>query len=421
MRSAALAVLLAATPVLANGPQSVYEQDLHGADEAMLGSIGEGVPDDVRVRKGYRVTVASPALERARFMQIGDDGTLYLSQPRDHRISSLKDEDGDGVYETQAVFYQGEDDNPHSMDWHDGKLWFTASEPGYLKTAVDTDGDGVADDVQTVIEPGREDGIPSGGGHAFRGIVVDGDRVLVMVTDPSNMTVELDSDRKKVYAFDLDGTNRREFASGLRNTEKLRHRIAGDGSETDEVWGADHGSDNIGKDYGEGRDTNQAITDLGPPDEFNRIDEGGFYGHPYLMADRRVRPEYTEREDLLELAEKTIPAMWSFSAHSANNGFCFAPAATGELFGNEEMTGDVFQAQHGSWNSSVPVGYAVVRLLFDDVTGRPYGLEKIVDTHTGVGGRDGVALRPVDCVAAPDGSILFSCDTTYRIYRISPE
>ena len=240
-----------------------------------------------------------------------------------------------------------------------------------------------------------------------------------MVTDPSNMTVELDSDRKKVYAFDLDGKNRREFAGGLRNTEKLRHRLDGDGDETAEVWGADHGSDWIGKPYGEGPG-NQNITDLGPPDEFNRIDDGGFYGHPYLMADRRPRPEYTERDDLLELANKTIPAMWSFGAHTANNGFCFLPAASGEVFGADHV-GDVFQAQHGSWNSSVPVGYAVVRLMFDDATGRPIGEQKIVDTHTGESGRQGFVARPVDCAVAPDGTVLFTSNATGQIFRISAE
>ena len=30
-----------------------------------------------------------------------------------------------------------------------------------------------------------------------------------------------------------------------------------------------------------------------------------------------------------------------------------------------------------------------------------------------------VLARPVDCVEAPDGSILFSCDQTKRIYRIT--
>ncbi len=112
--------------------------------------------------------------------------------------------------------------------------------------------------------------------------------------------------------------------------------------------------------------------------------------------------------------------MWSFGAHTAVNGFCFLDGKAGEVFGDDHV-GDVFQAQHGSWNSTVPVGYAVVRLMFDEATGRPIGELKIVDTHTGEGGRQGYVARPVDCVVAPDGSVLFSSNVTSQIFRISAE
>ena len=400
MRLAPLFIALFAAPAAA-------DQDLHAA-----GAGGEG-PDGFAVRDGYRVTVAAEGIDRARFLQFGDDGTLYVSQPNDGRILSLRDADGDGTYETRADFVSDQG-NPHSMDFHDGRLWFTASEPGYLKTARDTDGDGVADDVQTLIEPGRPDGIPGGGGHPFRGLLVDADggRVLVTVSDPSNMTGELDSDRKTVYAFGLDGTDRRVFATGVRNTEKIQFRPG-----TDEVWGADHGSDWFGKPYGDERGF-QPITDLNPPDELNHLEEGEFYGHPYLMDDRTPRPEYADRDDLVELAARTVPAAWSYAAHSANNGFCFATDETAELFGEPEMAGDLFQAQHGSWNRSEVSGYAVVRVLFDELTGRPYGELKVVDTHPG-GRRP--AARPVDCAVEPGtGTVLFSCDMTGKIYRLSP-
>ena len=177
MRLALLAALSLALPAVASGPQSVYEQDLHGLDERHLGTLGEGVPDGMRVRSGYRVDVVAGDLGEARFMQVGDDGTLYLSQPNAGRILSLRDADGDGTYETRQTFVEESGTNPHSMDWHDGRLWYTASNPGYLKTARDTDGDGKADDVQTIIAGGQPDGIPGGGGHAFRAVLVHGDEV----------------------------------------------------------------------------------------------------------------------------------------------------------------------------------------------------------------------------------------------------
>lgn len=413
----ALAVLsVAASAALAE------EQDLHAAPESMRGSTGENVPA-FAVRRGYRVELAADDLAEARFMVFGDNGTLYLSQPREEKVVALRDENDDGVFEKKTDFVTDQS-NVHSMDFVDGWLWYTSSADGALRKARDTNGDGEADEVQTVIDPSRSesDGIPAGGGHAFRGVLVEpdqegGGRVLITVSDPQNMTSELDTDRKTVFAFDLDGSNRRVFAKGIRNTEKLRHRIAADGSETDEVWGADHGSDNFGRAYGDNRES-QPITDLNPPDELNHLEEGKFYGHPYLMADRTPRPEYVDRDDLHELAAKTVPAAWSYVAHSATNGFCFAGPKAAELFGDESMTGDLFQAQHGSWNRSTPVGYSVNRVLFDEMTGRPYGELKIVDCHDSEGRPE---ARPVDCVEAPDGSILFTCDSTQRIYRIVPD
>jgi glucose/arabinose dehydrogenase len=81
--------------------------------------------------------------------------------------------------------------------------------------------------------------------------------------------------------------------------------------------------------------------------------------------------------------------------------------------------GDAFVACRGSWNSTRPVGYCVARVLFDE--GKPYGQLTIVSTIERTGGGRGPAVvhaRPVDCVQAPDGSVLFSADQPGRIYRI---
>lgn len=368
------------------------------------GQRGDGVPP-FDVRDGYRVTLAADDLGDARFIEFGDDGTLYLSQPREGKILSLTDKDGDGTFETRSEFVTGQP-AVHSMDFADGWLWFTSAQLGFAKKARDADGDGAADEVVVVVPDG---GIPAGGGHPFRGILVGPDRLYITVSDPSNMTEALDGDRKQILAFDLNGSNRRTFATGIRNTEKLNFRPGADGNLTGEVWGCDHGSDWFGKAYGDGKGE-QPITDLMPPEEVNHYVEGGFYGHPYLVGDRVPRPEFADRKDLQELAAKTIPPAWKMAAHAAPNGHTFL--AQDHFPGHR---GDLFVAQHGSWNSSVPVGYAVLRVLFDPATGTPYGSLPVV---TAVDGRR-VHARPVDCAEAPDGTVLFTCDKTHRIYRIS--
>ncbi len=375
------------------------------ASEARL---GPGVPA-FTVREGYRVTVAADEIGPPRFLQFMPDGTLLLSQPKEGRIQALRDLDGDGVFESRANFIEGQP-GVHSMDFADGWLWVSNAPQGSVLKARDTNNDGVADEVVTVVQPG---GLPKGGGHPTYGILVGPERFYVAVSDPSNMTKELESDRKTIYSFALDGSDQKVFATGIRNTETLRYRITHTGERTSEIWGADHGSDWLGRAYGDTQG-DQPITDVLPPDELNHYVEGGFYGHPYLVGKRIVRPEFADREDLHELAGRTIIPAWDYGAHWAANGFTFISK---ETFPGHR--GDLFQAFHGSWNSSRRVGYCVARVMFDPMTGKPAGLWKVVDCIT-PDGRSNIG-RPVDVAEAPDGTLVFSCSQTQKIYRISPE
>jgi len=358
------------------------------------------------VRSGYTVSLAAENFGPARFLEFDDKGTLFVSQPQSGKIISLTDKDADGLYETKVEFLTGYK-QVHSMDFapddKGGWLYATSAADGSCKRARDTNGDGKADDIEDFLP---SNSVPGGGGHAFRGICVTPQFVYISVSDPSNMTDDYPSDRKCVYRFDRDGKNRMQFATGIRNTEKLQLRPG-----TDELWGIDHGSDNFGKLYGETKGK-QPITDLLPGEELNHLVEGAFYGHPFLSNNRIVRPEYAQRPDLIDLAAKTTAPAWTFGAHWAGNGFTFLEK---DYFADHK--GDLIAAFHGSWNSSIRVGYRVERVLFDKQTGKPYGSLQLV----GALGPDPQKplARPVDCVEAPDGTILFSCDRTNKIYRIS--
>lgn len=355
-----------------------------------------------KVRAGYEVTVAVAELREARFMEIDPEGVLYVTRPRAGDIICLRDKDGDGVYETRATFVE-DMRSVHGIDLHDGWVWFSTT--GSILRARDTDGDGVADEREEVIGSGT---LPAGGGHWWRSLLVTDDAIYTSIGDAGNITDQRETDRQKVWRFGIDGKDGEVFSTGIRNTEKLRLRPG-----TDEVWGFDHGSDWFGAEVGDGR-RDQPITDLNPPDELNLYREGAFYGHPFVVGDRLPRYEFLERDDIHELARQTVPPEWKIGAHWATNGWCFIEGREGAGAMPSDHTGDIFVACHGSWNSSVPVGYCVARVLFDD--GKPYGLLKIVD-----GAGDGTAqpvMRPVDCVEAPDGSILFSDDSNNRVYRI---
>ena len=83
----------------------------------------------------------------------------------------------------------------------------------------------------------------------------------------------------------------------------------------------------------------------------------------------------------------------------------------------EEYEGDIFAAEHGSWNKSVRAGYEVIRVPLHQ-TGKASG--EYEDFLTGFVLPDGkVWGRPVGVAVAPDGSLLVSDDGSNSIWRVS--
>ena len=370
-----------------------------------LPALAYAQPDGFTVREGFQVSIAIPAFPGARFMELDDKGTLYISRPKGD-ITAFKAK-GDGTYEQLGAFITGKP-TAHGLCFHDGWLWFSTT--GAIFKARDTTGDGIADETVEVTHD-----LPKGGGHWWRSILVTDDAFYTSIGCSGNITDDSGTERLKIWKFALDGTGKSLFASGLRNTEKLRLRPG-----TTEIWGLDHGSDDFGQPIGDKPGSDQPITDLNPPDEFNKYVQDGFYGHPFITGTRVPRYEYQDRKDIHDLAAKTTPPEWAIGAHWATNGFCFIDPALNDKTKAlpADCSGDAFIACHGSWNSSAPVGYCIARIRFDHdpkLGGRPVGLEKIVSTLDKSGK---VLARPVDCVQAPDGSVLFSVDVPGRVYRL---
>jgi glucose/arabinose dehydrogenase len=128
------------------------------------------------------------------------------------------------------------------------------------------------------------------------------------------------------------------------------------------------------------------------------------------MGNGVPRPEFANREDIIELADKTIAPDWLVHAHWAVLGWTFIHS---DYFAGQK--GDCWFASHGSWNSVPPVGAVVQHVMFDRVTGKPCGSETIVDCQ----GPTRRFARPVDLAESPDGTIVFSSDEPDSLYRIS--
>ncbi len=375
--------------------------NLHCNSQAQKNKLGDNVPS-FDVRPGYRVELAVDTIDNARFMIFDEKGVLYVTRPQKGDILSLRDTNGDGYFEQRNTFVSGYK-TAHGLDYEEGWIWFT--QTGAIHKARDTTGNGQADQLKTVLS--KQELFSEGGGHWWRSLLVTDEWIYTSVGDPGNITTDTTTRRKKIWRFSRPDHKRELFVTGIRNTEKLRYRPG-----TQEVWGADHNSDWFGRPLGEDP-KQQPITDENPPGEFNHYKKGGFYGHPFLVGRDVPRIEYQDREDIIDLASRSIVPEWLLGSHWAPNGFAFLGLKNRHF--SRDHRGDAFIAFHGSWNSSKRVGYRVERILFDDHTGDPYGSLRIVGT---LGDDDKILARPVDVVEAPGGTLLFSDDYNGKIYRI---
>lgn len=386
------------------------EKPSGGVVAVAVGLMGGGVagaatvPEGVWVRPGFSLSVAVDGIKGPRFLEVGPDGALFVSVPGQGKIFRCVDADGDGFFEKATTFVQGKEPKTilQGMQYHDGWLWF--AQLNSVSRARDTDGDGRADEEFQVLNAAD---LPTGkdGGHMWRALLIHNGRIYTHVGDQGNATDEPieASERKKIWSFAMDGSDKKLFASGIRNTEKLAVRTG-----TDEIWGVDHDIDQMGAKFEGDRKNGQPFTDHNPPAELNHYKEGGFYGHPWIVGKAQPNLMFLDKPDLVKLAAMTTIPEWTMPAHCSANALIFyrgdrIPGARG----------DAFVAQRGGWNSTQKVGYALTRILFEN--GHPYGEQKVVDflkNGTEVKG------RPVDCVEAADGSILFSDDSGNLVYRL---
>jgi glucose/arabinose dehydrogenase len=220
----------------------------------------------------------------------------------------------------------------------------------------------------------------------------DGNRLFISVGSETNVSVEDDPRRAAVLVANLDGTNMRVYANGLRNPSGVAFN-----PESGDLWAAVNERDDIGDEI--------------PSDYFTHIVDGGFYGWPYSYFGEHVDNRVSSRPDLV--ARAIVPDL-PLGAHVAPLEAAFYdkrefPAA---------YWNGAFIAEHGSWNRKVRVGYQVVFIPFRNgvPTGKPTPFfSGFVPDPIG----KNVYGRMVGVAVAADGSLLISDDAGKLIWRVS--
>ncbi|MGD8580789.1 MAG: sorbosone dehydrogenase family protein [Lysobacterales bacterium] len=337
--------------------------------------------DELRLPRGFEIAIYADGVENARQMALGDNGTLFVGSRRAGRVYAVVDGDGDHRAERVQVIAD-ELEMPSGLAYRDGSLYVGAVDR-ILRF----------DDIESRLDSPPEpvlvsDAFPDKTHHGWKYLRFGPDGLLyVPVGAPCNVCDE--PGFAQIRRIRADGTGMDVFAEGVRNSVGLAfHPVTG------ELWFTDNGRDMLGDDL--------------PGDELNHAPVSGLhFGFPYCHQGDLPDPEFGKGK---VCSDYTPPAL-VLGAHVAALGLTFY---TGDMF-PENYRGQIFIAQHGSWNRSEKVGYNVLLVTLDP-NGRVTGSEEFAGGW--LQGQDNWG-RPNDVMQMPDGALLVSDDQAGVIYRIS--
>ncbi len=364
VRFAATGLAVAASLAVACGPRGVQ---LHTID----------------LPPGFTIGAFSTDTPGARSLAVGPGGTVFVGTRDEGRVYALQDLDGDGRADRTFVVAEGLR-SPNGVAVHEGAL-FVAEIGRILRF------ENVEQRLGPPLPPAVVfDQYPDAARHGWKFIAFGPDGLLyVPVGAPCDACLSPEPIFATLTRLRPDGTGFEVFAHGVRNTVGFDWHPT-----TGELWFTDNGRDWLGADI--------------PPDELNRASGPGLhFGFPFCHGADLPDPEVRGPRS----CEDTQPPEAALGPHVAALGMRFY---TGTMF-PPEYRGQIFIAEHGSWNRADPIGYRVTLVtLGDDGRVRDY-------LPFAVGFRQpmGTWGRPVDVQVMPDGALLVSDDHAGAVYRIA--
>jgi glucose/arabinose dehydrogenase len=356
----------------------------------------------LNVPPGFAVNVYAEGLDAPRWLALTPAGEVLVTETKQNRIRILADQDGNGAADFNQVFATADNglNMPFGMAFAGG-YFFLGNSAAVRRYHY-------SNNQQKLIGTGEKITELPGGGynqHWTRNVIPDakGEKLYVSIGSESNVAEE-PAPRATVQVMNLDGSDRRTFASGLRNPVGLATH-----PETGELYTTVNERDGLGDDL--------------VPDYFTRIQPDEFYGWPYAyltpnLLDPRQVDAGKSRNPALAAQTRTPDVL--FQSHSAALGLQFY---TANRFPEKYRNG-AFVAFRGSWNRDQGTGYKIVFIPFNPSekteAKRPLGYyEDFVTGFLTDPSGPYTWGRPVGLLVLPDGSLLFTEEANGRIYRVS--
>jgi len=351
-----------------------------GGPEALAAGKAASL-DHITVPPGFRVATFTSAVPGARSLTLGANGTVFVGTQAGS-VYAVVDREHDGTADQVFTIAKGLD-MPNGVAFRQGALYVAEVSRVQRYDAIE-DHLAAPPAPVTVI-----DGLPREHHHGWKFIAFGPDDLLyVPVGAPCNVCESSDPRFASILRFRPDGTPVDTMARGVRNTVGFDWEP---GSGT--FWFTDNGRDLLGDDV--------------PPDELNRATVAGrHYGFPACHGGTIVDPVFAKGRDCRMFEPPAI----ALGPHVAAIGMRFY---RGTMF-PEEYRGQVFIAEHGSWNRSQKIGYRVSLVRVKD--GQAVSYSPFAQGWLQGGEAWG---RPADVQELPDGSLLVSDEKAGAIYRIT--
>lgn len=356
---------------------------------------------NLKVPASYNISVAAEELKRPRFFAKSPDGRLFVTDMYDRsdntkgRILILENwNDSVKKFEKTTTYLQ-DLRNPNQVAFYSGtnETFIYVAETDKLSYYKYEPGDNKPSSPAKVIANFPDYGLnyKYGGWHLTRSITFHNNKIYASVGSSCDACIEKEEIRAVVIEMDIDGSNQRYFAKGLRNAVRIKWI-----SET--LWATSMGRDNLGPDK--------------PEDVLVKLKADEYYGWPYYFQyKKQILPDINFKDSVRPAYVKKPPvADWGFKAHSAPLGLEYL---TG--FADSSLNNSFLVALHGSTSVWRQRGNAVVQMLpkgayREIVTGFLQG--KTEDKRYG---------RPCDVMQWNDHSFFISDDKNGVIYYVWKE
>jgi glucose/arabinose dehydrogenase len=354
-----------------------------------------------KVPAGFKVERFAEDLENPRLIRTAPNGDLFLAESDAGRVKVFRGISNNGRPSKEETFAGGLN-KPFGIAFYppgtDPQWVYIANTDSVVRFAYHKGDMKARGALEKVVPDLPGGGLLPGGGHWTRDIAfsADGRKMFVSVGSHSNVddpdTHPEEFHRADILEFNPDGSDLRVYAYGIRNPVGIAVN-----PKTGELWCSTNERDNLGDDL--------------VPDYITHVQDGGFYGWPWWYMGGHQDPRHEGKHP--ELKEKVIIPDVILQPHNASLEMTFYD---GKQF-PPEYSGDVFAAEHGSWNKAVRTGYEVIRV---PLHGQGHATGEYQDFLTGFVTPDGnVWGRPVGVAVASDGSLLVSDDGSKSIWRVS--